>query len=70
MEQLTRHVSAGPPVSLETAVMDRIFKEQTIQLRRLKMRRRIRILGISGATACRDRRYFLCPAVFGLRSPR
>ncbi len=37
------------PVSLETVVMDRILQEQAIQLRRLKMRRRIRLLGISGA---------------------
>ncbi len=43
--------SAAPPVSLETAVMDRILREQALQLRKLKMRKRIRVLGISGALA-------------------
>jgi hypothetical protein len=39
------------PASLENAVMDRIVQEQAVQLRRLKMRRRIRMLGVSGVTA-------------------
>jgi hypothetical protein len=49
--RLTRDGLVAPTVSLETAVMDRILREQTIQLRKLRMRRRIRLLGISGATA-------------------
>jgi hypothetical protein len=42
---------AASPVSLASAVMDRIFQEQTLELRRVKMRRRIRFLGLSGAAA-------------------
>lgn len=38
-------------VSLTNAVMDRILHEQAIQLRGLKMRRRIRMLGIGGVLA-------------------
>ena len=49
--RLAREGLAAPPVSLETAVMDRILHEQALQLRRLKMRKRIRLLGISGAMA-------------------
>jgi hypothetical protein len=49
--RLLREVPPMPPVSLENVVMDRILSEQAIQLRRLKMRRRIRVLGMSGATA-------------------
>jgi outer membrane lipoprotein-sorting protein len=55
VRQLTVHLArdglVAPPVSLETAVMDRILQEQARQLRRLKMRKRLRILGISGAMA-------------------
>ena len=40
-----------PSVSLETAVMDRILHEQALEIRRLKMRKRLRVLGISGAMA-------------------
>jgi hypothetical protein len=49
--RLTRAGLAVPPVSLETVVMDRIFHEQALQLRRLKMRKRLRVLGLSGAMA-------------------
>ena len=49
--RLARDGLAASAASLETVVMDRILREQTIQLRRLKMRRRIRVLGIGGATA-------------------
>jgi outer membrane lipoprotein-sorting protein len=42
---------APPGASLEAAVMDRILQEQARQLRRLKMRKRLRVLGISGAMA-------------------
>jgi len=35
----------------ESAVMDRILQQQAIELRRLKMRKRLRVLGISGAMA-------------------
>ncbi len=41
----------APPAGLEAAVMDRILREQALELRRLKMRKRWRILGISGAMA-------------------
>ena len=55
VRQLTVHLArdglVAPPVSLESAVMDRILQEQARQLRRLKMRKRLRILGISGAMA-------------------
>ncbi len=49
--RLTRDGLAAPAVSLETAVMDRILHEQALQLRRLKMRKRLRVLGISGVMA-------------------
>jgi hypothetical protein len=49
--RLAREGLAAPPVSLETQVMDRILQEQALRLRRLKMRKRIRMLGISGALA-------------------
>ena len=51
MVRLTRDGLAVPPVSLETAVMDRILYEQALEIRRLKMRKRIRVLGLSGAMA-------------------
>ena len=49
--QLTRDGLAVSPVSLETAIMDRILQEQALTIRRLKMRKRIRVLGMSGAMA-------------------
>ena len=49
--RLARDGLAVPPVSLETAVMDRILQEQALLIRRLKMRKRIRVLGMSGAMA-------------------
>lgn len=49
--RLSRDAAAVGSVSLEDAVMDRIVQEQAIQLRRLRMRRRIRMLGISGVAA-------------------
>jgi hypothetical protein len=49
--RLTRDGLAAAPVSLEAAVMDRIFHQQALELRRLRMRRRIRLFGISGAMA-------------------
>ena len=55
VRQLTVHLArdglAAPPVSLETAVMDRILYEQAREIRRLKMKKRIRLLGLSGAMA-------------------
>jgi hypothetical protein len=47
--RLTRDGLATPPVSLETVVMDRILQQQAFMIRRLKMRKRIRLFGISGA---------------------
>ena len=49
--RLEREGLAASPVSLETQVMDRILQQQAVELRRLKMRNRIRVLGISGAMA-------------------
>jgi outer membrane lipoprotein-sorting protein len=49
--RLARHGLAAPAISLETAVMDRILHDQALQLRRLKMRKRLRVLGFSGVTA-------------------
>jgi outer membrane lipoprotein-sorting protein len=49
--RLEREGLAASPVSLETQVMDQILRQQAAQLRRLKMRKRIRILEISGAMA-------------------
>lgn len=49
--RLTRNSLAVSAVSLEAAVMDRILHEQALQLRRLKMRKRLRVLGMSGAMA-------------------
>ena len=51
MVHLTHDGLAASPVSLASAVMDRIIREQALELRRLKMRRRIRVLGISGVMA-------------------
>ena len=45
MARLAREAIAAPPVSLENAVMERIISEQALQIRRLKMRRRIRSAG-------------------------
>jgi len=50
-DRLTRDGLAVPDVSLETAVMDRILQEQAVLIRRLKMRKRIRVFGMSGAMA-------------------
>lgn len=50
-DRLTRDGLAVPPVSLEATVMDRILQEQALLIRRLKMRKRIRVLGMSGAMA-------------------
>jgi hypothetical protein len=47
--RLARHGRAAPRVSFETAVMDRIVHVQTREIRRLKMRKRFRVLGLSGA---------------------
>ena len=49
--RLARQRVAIPSVSLEIAVMDRIFHEQALEIRRLKMRKRLQMLGISGAMA-------------------
>jgi len=49
--RLARDGLGVPPVCLETAVMDQIFHEQALQLRRLKMRKRIQTIGLSGAMA-------------------
>ena len=49
--RLTPDGADEPEVSLETAVMDRILQEQAILIRRLQMKRRIRMFGISGAVA-------------------
>lgn len=46
---LTHDGLAVSPVSLQTAVMDQILQEQALTIRRLKMRKRIRVLGMSGA---------------------
>jgi hypothetical protein len=45
---LTRAGFATPAVSLETAVMDRIVQEQALLIRKLQMRKRIRVVGMSG----------------------
>ena len=44
----TRHV---PPVCLDHKVIDRLFREQALELRRSKMRRPLQILRIGGALA-------------------
>jgi transposase len=49
--RLTRVGLDASPISLETAVMDRILHAQAQEIRRLKMRKRIRILGMSGLMA-------------------
>ncbi len=49
--RMTRDGLAAPPVSLATAVVDRILHEQAREIRRLKMKKRIRVLGLSGAMA-------------------
>jgi outer membrane lipoprotein-sorting protein len=46
---LTRARPGAPGISLETQVMDRIIHEQALTIRRLQMRKRIRLLGVSGA---------------------
>ncbi|MBN2296481.1 MAG: zf-HC2 domain-containing protein [Pirellulales bacterium] len=50
-DRLTREGLAVSPVCMQTAVMDRILQEQALTIRRLKMRKRIRVLGTSGAAA-------------------
>lgn len=57
--QLTRETANLPRISIETAVQDRILHEQTLELRRLRMRRRIRLLGISGAMATAIALFFI-----------
>jgi hypothetical protein len=49
--RLSRAQAAVPSVSLENAVMDRILREQALEIRRLKMRKRLRLLGVSGVMA-------------------
>jgi hypothetical protein len=49
--RLTSDGAAEPELSLETAVMDRILQEQALLIRRLQMKQRIRMFGISGAVA-------------------
>ncbi len=49
--RLTPDGADEPEVSLETAVMDRILQEQALLIRRLQMKKRIRIFGISAAVA-------------------
>jgi hypothetical protein len=46
--RLTRDGLGASGISLETQVMDRIIHEQAQLIRRLKMQKRIRILGMSG----------------------
>ncbi len=48
---LSREAAGHPAVSLTNAVMDRILQKQVTELRRLKMRRRIRLLGVGGVLA-------------------
>lgn len=51
MVHLTRDGLDMSPVSLEATVMDRILHQQALELRRLKMRKRLRVMGMSGALA-------------------
>jgi hypothetical protein len=44
-------IGTVPAVSLESVVMGRIVHLQALEIRRLKMRKRLRVLGISGAMA-------------------
>ena len=52
MQSLVVRLNAPGPgtsgISLENRVMDRIIHEQALTIRRLQMRKRIRLLGISG----------------------
>jgi hypothetical protein len=52
MQQLVVRLARGgldaPGISLESPVMDRILQQQALVIRRLKMRKRIRLLGIGG----------------------
>jgi hypothetical protein len=50
-DRLAREASLVPPAHLDGEVMDRLLREQALELRRLKMRRRVRSLGIGGALA-------------------
>ena len=46
--RLTRDGPGASGISLENRVMDRIIHQQALTIRRLQMRKRIRLLGISG----------------------
>jgi len=50
-DRLTREGTDALELSLETAVMDRILREQALLIRRLQMKKRIRMFGYSGAVA-------------------
>lgn len=50
-DRLAREGFAVPPVCLDSAVMDRLLREQTLELRRWKMSQSLRILGIGGILA-------------------
>lgn len=50
-ERLARNGRAGVPVSLDSKVMDEIVREQSRQLRRTRMRKRYRFIGLGGAMA-------------------
>src|SRR3972149_2270141 len=57
--RLTRSGLGASKVSLEAQVMDRIIHEQALVIRRLQMRKRIRILGISGALTAAIALFFI-----------
>jgi hypothetical protein len=57
--RLTRAWLGAPGISLEKPVMDRIIHEQTLTIRRLQMRKRMRILGIGGALTAAITLFFI-----------
>ena len=50
-DRLARETPFVPPVCLDGEVMDRILREQALELRRLKMRRRLQLLRLGGVWA-------------------
>jgi hypothetical protein len=57
--RLTRAKAGASGISLENRVMDRIIHQQALTIRRLQMRKRIRLLEISGALSAAVALFFI-----------
>jgi hypothetical protein len=68
--RLARDGLSAPPVALQNPVIDRILQEQARAIRRLRLRRRLRIVGIAGTLAVAAALLLAMGMIFTLRLPK